>query len=136
MTSPRQLLLLSAVAMTVIGWQTFRYPPSYLAFADLWGVLAVAGGISCALCAWHPRRLLSTSSGAVLCAICAGRSIAIVRELFSRDFSAAELEASFVIAAVTWLLVAALYYVAWREYVVPWAISERRARPRPGGRRK
>ena len=42
MTSPRQLLLLSAVAMTVIGWQTFRYPPSYLAFADLWGVLAVA----------------------------------------------------------------------------------------------
>lgn len=132
MTTPRQLLVVSACSMLVIGWQTLRYPPDYLAFADLWAALGLLAGLVCAWCAWHPSRVLVTTSGAVLSAICAGRAIAIVRELVTRDFAADELQASFVIAAATWTLVAALFYISWREYVIPWSIGERRHRPRRG----
>ena len=123
MTSPRQLLLVSALAMTLVGWQTFRYPPNYLALAPVWGSLAFLAGLVCAWCAWRPTRLLTTLSGAVLSTISVGRALALGRELLARDFPAGELEASFVIAFVTWLLVAILFYVSWREYVVPWAIG-------------
>jgi len=126
MRNPRQLLALVAGVMALVGWQTFNYPPEYLAFSWLWGTLAVIAALLCAVCAVHPLRLLVSFSGAMLVTLSSARALALVGELFAGDFPLDAVRTSFVIAAIIWLLVAVLFYIAWREYVVPWSIGSRR----------
>lgn len=125
MTTPRQLLAVIAVTMSIVGWQTFAYPPDFLAFSVVWASAAVAAGITCALCSIRPRRFLVAASGAILVTIAAGRALAIASEVFSDRFPSREARASFIIAGIVWLLVAVLTYVVWREYVIPWSIGSR-----------
>lgn len=121
MTTPRQLLAAIAATMFVVGWQTFVYPPDYLAFSTLWATVATIAGVACAACAIHPLRVLVAGSGAVLVTISVGRALVIAAEVYA----GAESRASFIIAGIVWLLVAVLFYVVWREYVIPWSIGSR-----------
>ncbi len=125
MRTPRQLLVLFAVAMTIVGVETFEYPPSYLTFAWLWATLALVAGAVCAWTAVRPRRFLVSLSGSILVTISAGRAIAIVLEILGRNFPGGETGASFLIAATIWTLVSVLSFVVWREYVLPWSIGLR-----------
>ncbi len=125
MTTPRQLLVAIAATMFVVGWQTFAYPPDFLAFSALWATVACVAGATCAACAIHPARVLVAGSGAVLVTIASGRALAIGAEIYAGGFPSAESRASFIIAGIVWLLVAVLFYVVWREYVIPWSIGSR-----------
>lgn len=125
MTTPRQLLVVIAVTMFVVGWQTFAYPPDFLAFSAVWASAAVAAGITCALCSIRPLRVLVAGSGAILVTIAAGRALAIAAEVMSDQFPSREARASFIIAGAVWVLVAVMFYVVWREYVIPWSIGSR-----------
>lgn len=120
---PRHLLILIAVAMIVVGTQTAKYPPAYLAFPGLWTALAFAAGAICLLCVIFPWRAFVALSGALLVTICAGRSAAIGGEVWSGGLPTPEAQASFIIGGTVWLLIAVLLLVAWREYVIPWTIG-------------
>jgi hypothetical protein len=121
MRTPRQLLAVLSVALVVIGGQTLRYPPDFLAFSELWSIVTIAAGVTCAAASVRPRRLYVATSGAFVVTSSAARGIALVVELF-RDGHTGE-AAGFVVGAITWGMVAILAFVTWREYVLPWSIG-------------
>lgn len=123
MTSPRQLLIVMSIVLVVVGVQTWRYPPDFLALAWLWCSLAVLAGVACAAAAVNPRRLYVAFSGAAVVTCSTARGLALCIEW---AHAATDREAGFIVGALTWWLVALLGYITWREYVLPWAIARRR----------
>lgn len=109
----------------VIGIQTFRYPPEFLALAPLWCAVAWIAGLSCAAAAVNPRRIYVATSGATLVTSSAARGFALVIEWLHADNAR---EAGFVVGALTWWIVAVLAFVVWREYVLPWSVGKDRPR--------
>lgn len=120
MRTPRQLLVAVAIALLVIAWHTFRFPPDYLAFSAVWSAVSAIAGFSCAAAAIYPRRLWIAASGAFVVCATAARSIANLFEIPDRVASA---QAGYVVASAAWALIAILSFVVWREYVLPWSIT-------------
>ena len=123
--TPRQLLVLSALVMLIVGSQTAQYPPDFLAFPYLWVAASFLASLTCLVCAIRPTRVLVALSGATLVTISGARSLAIAGEVIAGNFVSAQAQASFIIAASTWGLISVLFLVVWREYVVPWSIGTR-----------
>lgn len=127
MSSPRQLLIFLSVGLAVVAVQTWRYPPDFLAFLELWIVLAGVASVSCAVAAWIPTRFVVALSGTTVVTAAAARGFGLIVE-FIRGARPSQ-EAGFIVGALTWWIVAGLAYIAWREYILPWAVGrEKRAR--------
>lgn len=122
---PRLVLLTVGWAMAIVGVQTARYHPSYLALSPLWAALAFAAAAACVFAAAHPHKGWVALSGSTLVCSAGGRAVGILGQLGSGGV-AVEQRPSFVIAAVTWGLIGFLAYVVWSEYILPWSIGGRR----------
>lgn len=120
--TPRQLLVVLGVILFAIGVQTYRYPPDFLTFSDLWCALAILASISCLLAAIRPRRLYVATSGATVVTVAGGRGIALALEV-ATEAGSAEIAAGFIVGALIWSVAAMLSYVVWREFVLPWSIG-------------
>lgn len=117
--TPRQLLVAIAVALVVIGWQTFRFPPEYLALAPLWCAVSIVAGLACAAAAINPRRFYVATSGATVVCATSARALALVNEVLDRRGG---VQAGYIVGASAWALIALLSFVTWREYVLPWSL--------------
>lgn len=122
---PRHLLVMIALTMAVVGSQTFRYPPEFLAYPHVWALLAFVASALSLTCALVPFRPVIASSGAILVTLTLARSFAILAEVVAGDFKTKEAAASFVIGGTVWSLVAVLIFVVWREYIIPWSLGFR-----------
>lgn len=120
--TPRHLLVVLAVILFAIGMQTYRYPPDFLSFSDLWCALAIVASISCLAAALRPRRFYVAISGATVVTVAGARGIALALEVATESGSA-EIAAGFVVGALIWSAAAMLSYVVWREFVLPWSIG-------------
>jgi hypothetical protein len=119
---PRLVLLVVGWAMALVGWQTAKYHPAYLALAPFWAILAFAAAAACVFAAVHPHRAWVALSGSTLVCSAAGRAIGILGQLGSGGV-AAEQQPSFVVASLTWGLIALLSYLVWAEYILPWSVG-------------
>lgn len=109
--------------MFVVGSQTLRYPPGFLAFPYLWAAVSVVAGALCVVCSVRPTRWRVASSGAFLVTATFSRSLAIAGEVVAGHFPNPENQAAFVVGGTVWALVSVMILVLWREYVVPWSIG-------------
>lgn len=126
MNSPRQLLAGLSIALLVVAVQTWRYPPDFLAFLNLWIGLALVASASCAVCAVRPTRTAVAISGTTVVTASAARGFGLVLDWLRGTTGTTD--PGFIVGAVAWWMVALLAYIAWREYILPWAIA--RDRPR------
>jgi hypothetical protein len=122
----RMFLLLVGWCMGVVAWQTFAYPPDYLAAAWVWATVATAAALSALIAVASPQRGFAVIAGAALICHSIGRSGGIVIQIVFRErFAASAPFANYAVAATTWALVALLSLQAWSHYVLPWSASRK-----------
>ena len=120
-SSPRQLLVATAIAMTIIAWWTPHVDRDFLFWPWLWVAVAAVCALTCLLASIRPRRFYVATAGATLVTSAVGRGLALVVEAIDNPDRFWRAEA--VIAMFKWWGIAVLGYVVWREYVLPWAIA-------------
>lgn len=121
--TPRQFLAALAFVLVVVGIETWRFPPEFLALAPLWCCVALLAGLTCLAAALRPRRFYIASSGACTCCACAARGFALVIEWVH---ASNDVEAGYVVGALTWWTLAMTIYLIWREYILPWSVGMQR----------
>lgn len=120
-THPRTILAVIAVQSTVVGWQTARYTPEWLAYAPVWVVGACIAGLLCAACSLFPSRFLVAASGAVVIVVAVSRGAALLTQVMVSTGRPTEAMASFVIGTCTWLGFGYLFTIVWLLIVIPWS---------------
>ncbi len=127
---PRALLGSFVVLYAVVGWQTSRYSPAWLAFPYLWTGLAGVASVSSLVALLRPSRLAMSTAGASVVVAAFARGLAIFRELLVDPPSAGDAVASFTIACASWFALALLAWQAFTTALVPWCAVAHRSSSR------
>lgn len=113
-------LIMVAVALVygAVGIITFNYPPEYLALSPVWAGVHILGSATTALFLASRCKWLAVLSGALVIGAALFRAAAIFVEVGAGAGSAIvgsnePLRSSFVIAGLTWSLIALLLWAVW-----------------------
>ncbi len=121
LVSPRLFLLLIAGLFTVVGVETFLYPPDFLRVAALWAVVALVTAGGCVHAAVKPSRFIVSLAGALVVCASVARALANLLE----PLADGEPWPTRIVAASMWLLIAHLALAAWFHFVTPWSAGRR-----------
>jgi hypothetical protein len=120
-SSERLFLFLVGLCMGIVAWQTFTYPPTYLAASWVWAGMAGGAALSSVVASVSPFRGAGVVAGATLICHAIGRAGGITLQLVFRDTVGLGAPfANYAVAAATWSLVALLAFHAWVRFVLPW----------------
>lgn len=119
------VIILSATALVnaLVGIITFNYPPAYLSLSPLWAVVHIMAAVTISLFMIFPKRWLAVVSGALAIGAALFRAGAIMTsvghvalEAFTNNDE--PIRSSFVIASLTWALIALLLWAVWPLAVI------------------
>jgi hypothetical protein len=106
----------------VTGVLTWNYPPDYLAFGKFWALVFIATGFLAWMSLVYPAVWLATVTGAMLVGSALFRAGAIFGSVKPRCYwrcvfttDAEPISSSFIIAGLTWTLVAVLIWIGWPQ---------------------
>jgi hypothetical protein len=102
-----------------------RYSETYVHYPDVWAGLQIFAGVMTFVSIRWPTRGWIVIAGSLLVVAYSSRSVAILESLLRLEQPSRDVEASFVIASITWMLMAYLAFVIWRRIVIPWAVLMR-----------
>lgn len=102
-----------------------RYGNTYLHFPEVWAGISIASGLLTFFATRWPRKWFIILSGALLVVAYSSRSVAIIESLLNLEQPSSAVEGSFVIASMTWMMMAYVAFVIWRRIVIPWSVLSR-----------
>lgn len=114
------VVILAATASLngMVGVITFNYPPSYLSLSPLWAAVHIMASVTISFFLVFRKRWLAVVSGALAIGAALFRAGAIMTsvghvavEAFTNNDE--PLRSSFVIASLTWALIALLLWAVW-----------------------
>lgn len=102
-----------------------RYGNTYVHFPEVWAAISIVAGVLTFTATRWPNKWLIILSGATLVVTYSARSVAILESLLNLEQPSRAVEGSFVIASMTWMMMAYLAFVIWRRIVIPWSVLMR-----------
>lgn len=130
---PRFILITIGVVFAVISLSTFREPPVYLHWPDVYAGAAAAGAIAVLVCILRPGKLTTSTCGAITIASAGARSAALAVE-FILHTNPSVSRYGYLVSTLSWGLIAVLIHAVFLVVIVPWSATGSQADavlPRP-----